>query len=67
MERLSEGPAAEDAHRSGRNDPLIWPAAAEFVKKLVPTAHLRYFDGGHFVLDEYADAIAEAIIERFSR
>src|SRR6516162_8266441 len=42
----------------GRNDPLIWPAAAEFVKKLVPTADLRYFDGGHFVLDEYADAIA---------
>jgi len=51
----------------GRNDPLIWPAAAEFVKKLVPTADLRYFDGGHFVLDEYADAIAEAIIETFSR
>jgi len=51
----------------GRNDPLIWPAAAEFVKKLVPTADLRYFDGGHFVLDEYADAIAKAIIETFSR
>src|SRR6516225_5006281 len=51
----------------GRNDPLSWPAAAEFVKKLVPTADLRYFDGGHFVLDEYADAIAEAIIETFSR
>ena len=43
------------------------PAAAEFVKKLVPTADLRYFNGGHFVLDEYADAIAEAIIETFSR
>jgi len=27
---------------------------------------LRYFDGGHFVLDEYADAIARAIIETFS-
>jgi pimeloyl-ACP methyl ester carboxylesterase len=51
----------------GRNDPLIWPAAAEFVKKLVPTVDLRYFDGGHFVLDEYADTIAEAIIERFSQ
>jgi surfactin synthase thioesterase subunit len=37
------------------------------VKKLVPTADLRYFNGGHFVLDEYADAIAEAIIEKFSR
>jgi hypothetical protein len=29
-------------------------------------ADLRYFDGGHFVLDEYADAIAEANIETFS-
>ena len=51
----------------GRNDPLILPAAAEVVKRIVPTAELRYFDGGHFVLDEYADAIAEAIIETFSR
>ena len=51
----------------GRNDPLLLPAAAEFVKQVVPTADLRYFDGRHFVLDEYADAIAEAIIETFSR
>jgi len=51
----------------GRNDPLILPAVAEVVKRIVPTADLRYFDGGHFVLDEYADAIAEAIIETFSR
>ena len=36
------------------------------MKQVVPTAELRYFDGGHFVLDEYADAIAEAIIEAFS-
>ena len=42
------------------------PAAAEFVKQVVPTAELCYFDGGHFVLDEYGDAIAE-IIETFSR
>ena len=51
----------------GRNDPLLLPAAAEFVKQVVPAADLRYFYGGHFVLDEYADAIAEAIIEMFSR
>jgi pimeloyl-ACP methyl ester carboxylesterase len=51
----------------GRNDPLFVPEAAEFVKRVVPTAELRYFDGGHFVLDEYADAIAEAIIETFSQ
>ena len=51
----------------GRNDPLILPAAAEILKQNVPMADLRYFDGGHFVLDENADAIAEAIIETFSR
>jgi pimeloyl-ACP methyl ester carboxylesterase len=51
----------------GRNDPLFLPAAAEFVKQLVPAAELRYFDGGHFVLDEYAEAIAEAIIETFAQ
>jgi pimeloyl-ACP methyl ester carboxylesterase len=51
----------------GRNDPLIWPAAAEVIKKLVPGAEVRYFDDGHYVLDEYADTIAEAIIETFSR
>jgi pimeloyl-ACP methyl ester carboxylesterase len=51
----------------GRNDPLILPPGAEVVKQVVPEADLRYFDGGHFVLDEYAGAIAEAIIETFSR
>jgi pimeloyl-ACP methyl ester carboxylesterase len=50
----------------GRNDPLFVPAAAELVKQNVPTAEVRYFDGGHFVLDENADAIAKAIIETFS-
>ena len=50
----------------GRNDPLIRPAAAEFVKQVVPAADLRFFDGGHFVLDEYAGPIADAIIETFS-
>jgi hypothetical protein len=37
------------------------------VKRDVPTAEVRYFDGGHFALDEHVDAIAEAIIETFSR
>jgi len=49
----------------GRNDPLFLPAAAEFVKQVVPAADVRYFDGGHFVLDEHANAVAEAIIETF--
>jgi pimeloyl-ACP methyl ester carboxylesterase len=51
----------------GRNDPLILPGAAEFVKQVVPAADLRYFDASHFALDENADAIAEALIETFSR
>ena len=51
----------------GRNDPLLVPSAAESVKLDVPTAEVRYFDGGHFALDENADAFAEAIIETFSR
>ena len=50
----------------GCNDPLFLPEAPETVKRLVPTAELRYFDGGHFVLDEYAEPIAEAIIKTFS-
>ena len=50
----------------GRNDPLILPPGAEFVKQIVPAADLRYFDGGHFVLDEYAHEIATAIIQTFS-
>jgi hypothetical protein len=36
------------------------------VKQVVPAAELHYFDGGHFVVDEYADAIAEEFIETFS-
>jgi pimeloyl-ACP methyl ester carboxylesterase len=51
----------------GRNDPLFTPAAPEFVKQAVPAAEVRYFDGGHFALDEYVNKIAEAIIETFSR
>ncbi|HKD19331.1 MAG TPA: alpha/beta hydrolase [Thermoanaerobaculia bacterium] len=51
----------------GKNDPLFTPAAPEAYKQAVPTADLRYFDGGHFVLDEYSDAIADAIIETFCR
>jgi hypothetical protein len=34
----------------GRNDPLFVVSAAEFVKQVVTTADLRYFDDGHFVL-----------------
>jgi len=50
----------------GRNDPLILPPAAEFVKQIVPAADLRYFESSHFALDENAGAIAEAIIQTFA-
>lgn len=50
----------------GRNDPLILPAAAEFVKQVVPAADLRYYDASHLALDENVEAIAEAINETFS-
>jgi len=49
----------------GRNDPLFTPAAPEALKAVVPAADVRYFDGGHFMLDEYAGPIAEAILETF--
>ena len=50
----------------GRNDPLMRPAAAEFLKQVVPAADRRFFDASHFALDENADAIAEAIIQTFA-
>jgi pimeloyl-ACP methyl ester carboxylesterase len=50
----------------GQNDPLFTPAATEAFKQAVPTADLRFFDGGHFVLDEYTNEIADAIVETFS-
>jgi pimeloyl-ACP methyl ester carboxylesterase len=51
----------------GKNDPIIWPAAAEAMKQAVPKAELHYFDSSHFALDENVNAIAEAIIKRFAR
>ncbi|MBI1256401.1 MAG: alpha/beta fold hydrolase [Chloroflexi bacterium] len=51
----------------GRNDPLLTTAAPENLKQNLPTAELRYFDGGHFPLDEYAEEIAEVIIETFAQ
>ena len=50
----------------GKNDPVFSPAAPEIIKQLLPAAEACYFDGGHFVLDEYAGPIAEAIIATFS-
>jgi pimeloyl-ACP methyl ester carboxylesterase len=51
----------------GQNDPLFTAAAPEALKQALPAAELHFFDGGHFVLDDYADAIAKAIIGTFTR
>jgi hypothetical protein len=67
MERLSAEPAAEDTYRLGAERPSLHAGSPELVKQNVPAAELRYFDGGHFALDEYADEVADAIIETFSR
>jgi hypothetical protein len=32
-------------------------AGAESVKRLVPAADLRYFDAGHFALDDHRDVL----------
>jgi pimeloyl-ACP methyl ester carboxylesterase len=51
----------------GQNDPVFSAAAPEIIKHALPEAELRYFDGGHFVLDEYADEVADAIVRTFCR
>jgi|HubBroStandDraft_1064217.scaffolds.fasta_scaffold255009_2 hypothetical protein len=43
----------------GAHDTLTPMSSAEAVKQVVPAAELRYFDGGHFVLDEFAEAIPD--------
>ena len=67
MDRLSEGPAAEDAHPLGAKRPSLHAGGPGSPEAGCADRRVHYFDGGHFVLDEYADAIAEAIIETFSR
>jgi hypothetical protein len=51
--------------RVGAKRPSYPAARVEFVKQVLPEADLCYVDG-HFVLDEYADKIAAAIIQTFS-
>lgn len=35
------------------------------MKRVGPAFDLRYFDGGRFMLDEYVDAVAEAMVGTF--
>jgi pimeloyl-ACP methyl ester carboxylesterase len=49
----------------GRNDTIMEPVGAENIKRELPQADLRFFGGGHFVLDENSEAVAQAIKETF--
>jgi pimeloyl-ACP methyl ester carboxylesterase len=46
----------------GANDPFFTTAGAQAYQRDVPAAELRYFDGGHFALEEHHDAIGAAIL-----
>jgi pimeloyl-ACP methyl ester carboxylesterase len=50
----------------GQNDSVFVPTAAEEIKSDVPNAKLYYYDGGHFVLDEFSNEIATNIIRTFA-
>jgi pimeloyl-ACP methyl ester carboxylesterase len=48
----------------GANDPFFTVAGANAYKRDVPDAKVHFFDGGHFVLEEYSTEVA-ALIKRF--
>jgi pimeloyl-ACP methyl ester carboxylesterase len=50
----------------GKNDPVFLPGSAQDIKADVPSAKLYYYDGGHFVLDEFSGEIASRIIQVFA-
>ncbi|MFL9875109.1 alpha/beta fold hydrolase [Paraburkholderia megapolitana] len=50
----------------GKNDPIFLPAGAEAVKQLVPDASVRYYDTGHFALEEDHVDIAAQINQFFA-
>ena len=50
----------------GRGDHIFGPAAAEAYKRDLPHAKVVFYNGGHFVLEEYAPEVAQEIIEMFS-
>lgn len=51
----------------GRNDKFFPEAGALAYLKDVPDAELQRLDGGHFVLDEYVDTVAELILDFITR
>lgn len=50
----------------GRGDYIFGPAAAEAYRRDLPQAKLVLYDGGHFVLEEYAPEVAQDIVKMFS-
>ena len=48
----------------GKNDPFFTEAGAHAYRRHVPGAEVHIFDGGHFLLEEEADAVA-ALIRKF--
>ena len=47
----------------GKNDPFFIPAGAEAFKRDVPSADIRFVDGGHFALETHALEIGAAMRE----
>lgn len=50
----------------GRQDPIFSPDGAEAVKRFVPAAEIRYYDTGHFALEEDSSDIARQISRVFA-
>ena len=50
----------------GRGDRIFGPVGAEAYKRDLPQAKLVFYDGGHFMLEEYAAQVAQDIIAVFS-
>jgi len=45
----------------GKNDPFFTVAGAQTYRRDVPKAEVHLFDGGHFLLEEHAEAVATLI------
>jgi len=51
----------------GKNDPFFLPEGAEAFRRDVPTAEIRYVDGGHFALEAHLDEISGIITKFLAR
>lgn len=51
---------------SGKNDPFFIPPGQEAFKRDLPNADINFYDGGHFVLEEFHSEIAAKILSFLS-